>query len=214
MSETITGAMKHPFHLLKCLSLTALAAAIISIGPARGADDPPSAGVALPDLSGRMVHPFDDPRAKAVVFIFVGVDCPISNRYAPELKRLQKLFAAKHVRFHLVFPGKDETTAAIQAHLREYGYSPYALRDPKQDLVKLAGAQVTPEAAVFAPGNSGYRIVYRGRIDDRVIAFGKVRPAPRRRDLRLAIEAILKGNPLAFTTQPAIGCFISKNDER
>ncbi len=204
--------MKKPFHILKPLPVVA---ATLLLAAASVADDPPPATLALPDLSGRIVKPFDDRRARAFVFLFIRTDCPISNRYAPEVKRMQKRFTAKNVRFHLVYPGEDEPVAAIERHASEYGYRFSVLRDPKHELVRLAGARVTPEAAVYAgSGKSGYRIVYRGRIDDRFVAFGKMRPAPNRRDLRRAIEAIVKGKPPAFTTQPAIGCYISKTDEQ
>jgi hypothetical protein len=204
--------MKTPLHILKSLPVVAAMLLFVAAG---FADDPPPATLALPDLSGRMVKPFDDRRARALVFLFIRTDCPISNRYAPEVKRLQQRFVAKDVRFHLVYSGADETVAAIERHINEYGYRLSALRDPKHELVKLAGARVAPEAVVYAgAGKAGYRLVYRGRIDDRFVAFGKMRPAPTRRDLLQAIEAIVKGKPPAFTTEPAIGCYISKTDEQ
>ncbi len=40
------------------------------------------------DLAGKAVDPFAVARGKAVVLIFVRTDCPISNRYAPVIQRL------------------------------------------------------------------------------------------------------------------------------
>jgi hypothetical protein len=161
------------------------------------------------DLSGNPVEPFKDADARAIVFIFVRTDCPISNRYAPEVKRLAQRFAAKRIRFRLVYPGAAETVDSIRQHLSEYGYKAEAWRDPQRELVRLTGVQVTPEAAVFAPGQAGFRLVYRGRIDDRYVAFGRMRAAPTRRDLALALGAISKGRAVKFAETKAIGCFIS-----
>ena len=162
----------------------------------------------LPDINGRKVKPLELGKARAVVFLFIRTDCPISNRYAPEVRRLHQKFASKGVTFWLVYPGPDETIDAIRTHLKEYEYSLGALRDPRHALVKLTGARVTPEAAVFVPGPDASRMLYRGRIDDRVVDFGKARPAPTTRDLESVLSAIVDGKPLISRTTNAVGCFI------
>src|SRR5262245_62043492 len=45
-------------------------------------------GASFLDLEGHRIHPFQADDAKAIVFLFVNADCPISNRYAPEVRRL------------------------------------------------------------------------------------------------------------------------------
>src|SRR6185369_7344083 len=132
-------------------------------------------------------------------------DCPISNRYAPEVRRLYEKFAKTGIRFWLVYPDADETGVMIRKLIKEYEYRLSALRDPQHRLVKMTGAQVTPEAAVFSADGG---MVYNGRIDDRYVAFGKVRPAPTTRDLEQALEAILEGKQVTNKTTVAIGCFI------
>jgi hypothetical protein len=43
---------------------------------------------------GGEVNPFDAPTdIKAIVFLFTSTDCPISNRYAPDVRRLATKFA-------------------------------------------------------------------------------------------------------------------------
>jgi hypothetical protein len=139
------------------------------------------------------------------VLIFVSVDCPISNRYAPEVRRLDEKFAPRGVGFWLVYPDATTPAEAIRKHLQEYAYPIAAVRDPGQALVKQAKARVTPEAAVFAAGR---RLVYRGRIDDRFVDFGKERPAPTRRDLEEALEALLAGKTVSIPVTKAVGCYI------
>jgi peroxiredoxin len=163
-----------------------------------------SAQVRLLDLTGQPVEPLQESHAKAVVFLFIRTDCPISNRYAPEVRRLYEKFAASGVTFWLVYPDPDESVEMIRQHISEHEYRLGVLRDPQHALVKLTGVRVTPEAAVFAAG----RIVYRGRIDNRYVAFGKARPAPTAHDLEAILEALVQGKMVTPETTTAIGCFI------
>ena len=170
----------------------------------------------LVDLAGRRVDPFADVNAKATVFLFVRADCPISNRYAPEVGRLVQKFALQGVVFELVYVDPGEPSDEIREHMRDYGYQIAALRDNEHELVKMTGVNVTPEAAVFVPGSSGAsrepvgagRMVYRGRIDDQYVDFGKTRPAPTVHDLEDVLQTIVQGGTIATQTTRAVGCFI------
>ena len=164
---------------------------------------------AVLDLAGQPVDPLPRPGAGPAVLVFVRTDCPIANRYAPELRRLQDRFARDGVAFWLVYPDASETPAAIRRHQRDFGLGFHALRDPQHDLVKATQATVTPETAVFVPGAAGPRMVYRGRIDDRYVDFGRSRRAPTSRDLREVLQALAAGSTLTPRTTPAVGCFIA-----
>jgi hypothetical protein len=143
---------------------------------------------------------------KAIVYIFTTSDCPISNRYAPEVQRLQKRFAEQGVAFRLVYLNRAETDDAIRAHMAEFGYAAIeAVRDARFELVKFTGATITPEAAVIARG----RLVYRGRIDDRYAEIGVERPSAATHDLADALDAVLAGKPVRRATAPAVGCYIA-----
>jgi thiol-disulfide isomerase/thioredoxin len=170
-----------------------------SVGPSKQA----AVATAI-DLNGETVSPFDLAAGKALVLIFVRTDCPISNRYAPQINATSLRYKDK-VQFVLVYPDKSETPASIQSHLQEYGYKLPALRDPQRQLVKLANAQITPEVAVF--GSNG-ALVYHGRIDNWYEDFGRARPAPTTHELNDAIVAALSGG-VAMAPQPAVGCYIS-----
>jgi len=159
------------------------------------------------DLAGRPVDPLQATNAKAIVLLFVSSSCPISNRYAPEFRRLHERFAARGVKFWRVYAVAVEIATVIKEHQREFNLPGDALRDPQHALVNLAGARVTPEAALFLPGGAR---VYRGRIDDWYTDFGKSRPEPTRRDLQEALEAVLAGNSVSNATTTAIGCHIGK----
>jgi hypothetical protein len=57
---------------------------------------------------------------------------------------------------------------------------------------------------------AGGAVLYRGRIDDRYIEFGKDRPQPTERTLERALEAIVQGKPVAARETQAVGCFLGE----
>jgi hypothetical protein len=170
------------------------------------AESVPPASVALLDLDGATVHPLRDPAARFVLFLFTRTDCPISNRYAPEVGRLAKRFEPLGVEFVLVYPGASESATAIREHMASFEYPCRALRDPRHDLVRLAEATVTPEAALY--GRDG-TLLYRGRIDDRVTDFGTARLEATSRDLENALVAVTTNERVPVARTRAVGCFLS-----
>jgi hypothetical protein len=146
---------------------------------------------------------------RATALIFLRTDCPLANQAAPEIERVRQQFDRRGVRVWLVYLDPAQTADDIRRHQDEYQLRAPAIRDPDHHLVGLSQAQVTPSAAVFAHENGGRRLVYRGRLDDRVVALGKVRPRATRFDLREAIEAVLAGHAVALVSTPAIGCEIA-----
>jgi thiol-disulfide isomerase/thioredoxin len=154
-------------------------------------------------LSGAPIDPFAA-GARATVFVFIHPDCPVSNKYAPELNRLHDEFSARGIRLFAVYPGRDDDEAAIAAHYKEYGLRMPALRDPDFRLTDLAGATMTPEAAVFV----GRTLVYRGRVDDRAPRLGVWRAAASTRDLAAVLTRIADGERVTLRTTQAVGCYI------
>lgn len=142
---------------------------------------------------------------KAVVLIFLGHDCPISNGYAPEIVRLCKEYTPQKVAFCVVYADTDITKDDAHKHAKEYGYTCPAILDPEMTLALKVGATVKPEAAVLTPKGE---LLYRGRIDDMHIDFGKKRSQPTSRELKDALDAVLAEKPVAFARTKAVGCYI------
>lgn len=164
------------------------------------------------DLAGHRVELGAGSDDRAVVLLFVATDCPISNRYVPEIGRLRAEFARRGVAFWVVYPNLTETAETIRAHESAFGLRGEAagrvLRDPDGGLARRTGAKVTPEAAVLVPAAGGLRVVYTGRLDDRYLAIGSERPQATRHDLEVAIGEVLAGRPVAAPGGPAVGCGI------
>src|SRR5438128_8993797 len=113
----------------------------------------PLLAVLVQSLSGAPVDALQAPvGTKAIVFLFTSTDCPISNRYAPEVQRVVAEFSSRGVVFRLVYPNPADQVAAIHEHMTAFSYAGAmeALRDPAHTLVKFTKATVTPEAAIVA----------------------------------------------------------------
>ena len=189
--------------------LIALVTAVAS-GPGCAASAP-GAGpqLRLSDLAGAPVDPLAASTKPAVCLLLVRIDCPISNRYVPEIRRLAEAFGAEGVPWTLVYASRDDTAEAIRAHRVDFSLEQpglAALRDPEHRLVRFSGAQATPEAVVV---DGDGRIAYVGRIDDTYTSFSTQRAEPTVRDLELAISAVLAGEAPVHRHRPAIGCAIT-----
>lgn len=167
-------------------------------GPARAS---------IVDLEGAPRDPLRPGTPGVTVLLFVSIDCPISNRYAPTLGALAQRWADQGVTAWLVYPDPDDQPDAIRAHQAEFSLPLPTVRDPLHVLVTQAGARVTPEAAVFGPGAAV--AAYVGRIDDRVAERGKFRAQASAHELREAVRAIREGRAPDPAAGPAIGCYIS-----
>ena len=156
------------------------------------------------DIDGKKhVHASID--TKAVVWIFILEDCPISNAYSPEIIRLVKTYQTKGIKFTLIHSNPELAIDAAKKHRDDYQLIAPIVLDRKHQWVAYSGATVTPEAVVFAP--NGERL-YCGRIDDRFPAYGKRRAKPTKTELKDALDSIINNKPIAIKESKATGCYI------
>jgi peroxiredoxin len=157
----------------------------------------------LKDSAGRL-HTSAAWRGRtAVVLFFLGMECPVSNGYAPEMTRLARAYRTRGVLFWGVHPDPDVTPAAAARHAREYRLDFQVLLDPRQDLARQAGVRVTPEVVVLSPTGE---VLYRGQIDDKYAATGKRRLEARTRGLETALHAVLARKKVSVPRTRAFGC--------
>ena len=185
--------------------LTAVALAALLAGQQA---EKPIVPISLTTVEGKQVT-VPDPNAKATVLVFLLTDCPIANRYAPELKRIEKDYAEKDVKFLRVYVYAEATIESIKLHTKQFDYKWPAIHDFDHKLVKAVDARVTPEVAVLTPDG---KLQYKGRIDDWYIEHGRLRELDYRKDLRIALDELLNGEQVSVPRTPAIGCFIEITD--
>lgn len=144
---------------------------------------------------------------KAAVVFFVLEDCPVSNALVPEMERTVKEYTAKGVKFTYAYINPKLKAVAKETHIKEYGLTAPAVIDRGHEIVKKAGATVTPEAAVFRKGGE---LAYCGRINNLYVGFGQKRQVVNEHDLRVALDAVLAGDEVVPKAKAkAVGCYIS-----
>jgi peroxiredoxin/mono/diheme cytochrome c family protein len=168
-----------------------------TIGGFRLKDPRDQAIVSLADLKDR----------KAIVVVFLGVECPVSNLFLPVLADLHKDYQSKGVAFVGINSNSQDGLERVAAHGRQHAIPFPILKDVGNKVADQFGARRTPE--VFLLDGSG-KVLYQGRIDDQ-FGIGYARPGkPTRRDLAAALEETLAGKPVSVATTTASGCVISR----
>jgi hypothetical protein len=170
-------------------------------GSGSGADDP-----GLVDIDGiahgTLAHPA---RGRWSVLFFVRTDCPISNRYAPEIRRICTEYEPAGAQCMLVYADPGLRADDVRAHRGEFSLGLPAVVDRDRILIARAGAAVTPETAVFTLDGT---LAYRGRIDDLHPELGRPRQSATEHDLRNALDDLVAGRPVRKPRTQAIGCYI------
>src|SRR5437763_12524924 len=105
-------------------------------------------GTALRDLRGsrRALHDFKN--NKAVVLVFLGTDCPLSNLSLPRLLELEKKYRDKAVQFLAVYPNEKEDLEHLAVHSYDRDVPFPVLKDAGQKLADQAGVTRVPSVAV------------------------------------------------------------------
>ncbi len=160
----------------------------------------------LRDLRGtrRPLHDFKG--HKALVLVFVGADCPISNLYLPGLLALEKKYRAKQVQFLAVYANERENLDQVAAHAYDRDVPFPVLKDFGQKLADALGVSRVPSAAVL---DGEFVLRYRGRIDDQY-GTGSRRDKATRDDLARAVEEVLAGQKVRVPETEADGCLLDR----
>ncbi|MCA9149311.1 MAG: redoxin domain-containing protein [Planctomycetales bacterium] len=145
---------------------------------------------------------------RAALLVFFLQDCPIANAYAPRIERIHQSYGPRGIRCLLVQVDARATIDQLRKHAVAYGLTMPVMHDRQHELVKLAGATVSPQAVVI---DATGRVRYSGRIDDQYVELGKKRPAATRHDLTDALESVLAGREVQPPTTRAVGCYLESD---
>ncbi len=199
----------------RILFLAATIAILVEFGHAAAAEPVKAVAIgdkvpnsnSLRDLRGgpRSLHGFTG--YNAIVLVFLGADCPVSNLYVPTLIELEKRYLDKKVHFVAVYANESEDLDQIAMHMSDRDIPFLAVKDFGQRLADSVGAKRVPSVVVL-DGNFG--LAYRGRIDDRYGA-GVRRQKASRDDLATAIDEVLAGKKVAVAETDVDGCLIGRN---
>jgi thiol-disulfide isomerase/thioredoxin len=136
------------------------------------------------------------------VVTFISARCVVSNAYGTRLEALYKEYTPRGVRFLFVNSNSNETADEIAENAKKHRFSFRVYQDSMSQAAALFGAQLTPESFVL---DRDAVIRYRGSIDD------SQNPARvKAQNLRLALDAVLAGRPVAAPQTKAFGCTIKR----
>src|SRR5438552_17974716 len=107
--------------------------------------------VAVQDIDGHRLSLLSPPEHQLELLFFISSDCPISNRYAPEIQRVCNDYQSRGVRCVAVYPDAPDA-ATVKRHRQEYGFGAAipAVIDRERSLVRAVRPKVPPEAATLA----------------------------------------------------------------
>jgi thiol-disulfide isomerase/thioredoxin len=178
-----------------------LALALLCSRPAFAEDKP----LEFSDLEGKTRTPLVAGDRKAIVLVFVSPYCPTSNTFTPEVNRIAAEYGD---RFAFYFVEADAAIPLDEAkkHAELLEIKAPVLLDREQRLAKSTKAKFTPEAVVL--GKDG-KTLYQGRVNDLYVTQTKKLKEPKTHDLRVALDDIAAGRPVAVPLTKAIGCSIS-----
>ncbi|WP_378185200.1 thioredoxin family protein [Aquimarina sp. W85] len=144
---------------------------------------------------------------KGVVIMFICNHCPFVIHVNDELVRIANDYRTQGFTF-IAISSNDVTKypqdgpQRMRQVARENNYTFPYLYDETQEVAKAYHAACTPDFFVF---NSELALIYRGQLDDSRPGNGI---AVSGRDLRSALDAVLRNSSVSPNQKPSIGCNI------
>ena len=154
----------------------------------------------LKDLAGREIS-LSAFSGRPLVVACISAACPLSNKFGPELARIEKDFAAEEVAFLFINPLAAQRAGELQKFAGIFALKAPLVPDATGFAATL-GATTTTEVFVF---DAARTLVYRGAINDQY-GLGYSKDAPTKNYLRDALAATLRGAVPAVAATSAPGC--------
>jgi hypothetical protein len=155
--------------------------------------------------TGKSVSLNDFNRYPAIVLIFTSNTCAFDRHYRKRILDMILTYENR-VPFLLInsYTKPDETVEKMKALAAESDFSVPYLADKKQEVMQSLGVRKSPECVVLQPSSGGFRIVYRGAIDDNP----QMAEAVLHFYLRDAIEQVLNNQTVTVRERVPVGCAI------
>src|SRR5215472_5616481 len=217
------------YCLILALALPAFAQEPKLTPPVSGAHPILAIGAAAPDFSlpgiDGKTHQLSDYQSSPLLMVmFLCNHCPTSQLYEGRAKKLVDDYSSKGVAFVAIQPNDPKAVLLselgytdvsdsmeemkLRAEYRHFNF-PYLYDGETQAVTNAYGAQATPHVFIF---DKERKLQYEGRIDN-----AQRESLVKIQDVRLALDAMLAGKPVAVQHTPAFGCstkWESKIDSR
>lgn len=162
----------------------------------------------LPDpVSGRNVSLGDFEGATGLLVVFMCNHCPFVKHIQEELTNLIKEYqprglAAVGISANDVEHYAEDAPDKMVEEAQRAGYTFPYLYDATQAVAKAYHAACTPDFYLF---DRDRRLVYRGQFDD---SRPGMQVPVTGRDLRAAVDAVVRSEPVSAEQRPSVGCNI------
>jgi Ca2+-binding EF-hand superfamily protein/peroxiredoxin len=154
------------------------------------------------DLQGRTSRVGEFGDSQAVVIALTSTTCPLSQKFAPSLARLQSQYQPRKVRFVFLDPIATDTPDALRDFAARHGFQGPVVCDAEGRIATALNATTTTEVFVLDRSRT---LVYRGAVSDQY-GLGYALDAPRHSYLSEALNAVLAGQTPAIAATEAPGC--------
>ena len=143
----------------------------------------------------------------ATVIMFVCNHCPYVKHVQPELVKLANDYRPEGVNFIAISSNDienypEDAPDKMKEVAKGMGYPFPYLFDETQVVAKQYDAACTPDFYIF---DKNLELVYRGQLDDS--RPGNEKPLDGH-DMRIALDDVIKGNPVNDDQKPSQGCNI------
>ena len=124
----------------------------------------------------------------------------------PALREIREKYQSQGVEFLLLNSNLQDNRDAVAAEAKEFNVDfPILLDGGAQLIGEQLGVVRTSEVFVIDP--KGWKLVYRGPMDDR-LSYEKQRPASKHY-LTDALDATLAGKPVKVAKADGVGCLVN-----
>lgn len=163
--------------------------------------------ISLSDSLGATHSLADWKGSKAMVFVFLGTECPLAKLYANRMADLAAEYEPQGVKFIGINSNDQDTLREMARYERVHNITFPVLKDPGQKVADLFGVKRNPVVFLVDPK---WVIHYQGRVDDQY-GVGYSRADPTRNDLAIAINEFLAGRQVSIPITEPVGCIIGRS---
>jgi peroxiredoxin len=169
----------------------------------------------LPGVDGKSYSLHDFASSKVLVVVFTCVHCPTAQLYEGRIKSLAADYRDRGVALVAIQPNDPKAVRLdelgytdladslpemkIRAEYRHFDF-PFLYDGETQSVARAYGPTATPHVFVF---DQDRKLRYQGRVDS-----SPREALAKRLDARLALDAVLAGQPVAMEKTPTVGCSI------
>ncbi len=161
------------------------------------------------DEKGKIYRLYELKYKKAIVFVFLSFECPVSKSYLHPLSEIAKEFEKFGVTVWGLTTNEDDTRKKVAKSARQFDLAFPVFKDERLRAAEALKADITPEVFVL---DGNFILKYRGRIDDMYSDRLKKHAKITEHNLRQTLAELVTGRPVSGSATRAVGCPIIRDD--